>query len=264
MPRNITLLSLLPLLLLTSCLPKRPMGLTLPISSARTPLELQLSQVAWDHAQCFLEEEPRDPVELEKDIQHCKGKLLDALSQMPEAKALRDYFALYYPTAADAFSATTPPTVCKSCDAATKPRIKPVVAMQQFGGSAKPASPRIEQLADWIAGWVSEKLTYKPDSGRFMVSLPATSYNKDQAKVTLYYLDGQAVSAVPTQSSFEGLYRGIYRYTIEKPGYASYDSGTSKTSPHLNLVDWDSSGKGLSCQLVKASPGAVALPCSLQ
>lgn len=142
----------------------------------------------------------------------------------------------------------------------------PVAAMQQSdgGGSANPTSLRIGQLANWMVGWVSEKLTYKPDSGRFMVSLPAASYNKDKAIVTLYYLDGLAVSTIPTQSSFEGVYRGIYRYTVVKTGYVSYDSGTSKTSPHLDLVNWDSKGNGLFCQLVKASPGAVALPCKFQ
>jgi hypothetical protein len=120
-------------------------------------------------------------------------------------------------------------------------------------------------MFDWIVGWAAQRLTFKPDSSRFLLNLAVNSQDKNKAVVKLLYLDGGFVASITTQNSFKGIYRGLYRYTVEHfPDYKPFDSAAANPAQHLNLVDWDWSEKGLSCTLVPRSSHDDALPCNLQ
>jgi hypothetical protein len=246
-----------------SCAMKQKPRVAIPILGARTTLEIQLSEIAWTHAECYLTLKPTSFEDPKETISRCKEKLLEGLS-MKEAKALRDYFNEFYPTVGDAFWGTRMPPPCGGCGA--EPPSKPwKIAYDQTTSSADdPSHSRVSRMFDWITAWVSQRLIYKPDSGRYLLNLTVTSYDRNMAQVTLLYVDGTTVQAIPTAGVFQGIYRGLYRYKVEKNRYKSYDSGTSKDAQHLNLVDWDWNENGLSCPLVPNSSQDDALPCKLQ
>jgi hypothetical protein len=119
-------------------------------------------------------------------------------------------------------------------------------------------------MFEWIIAWATEKLTYKPDSTRFLMNVAVNSKAKNEARLTLYYLDGTVVRSTQTPGLLESIYRGLYTYKIERENYKTFDSGASKRPEYLNLVDWDWSEKGMSCTLVLNSSKLDALPCKLE
>jgi hypothetical protein len=106
---------LLPLLMMNSCALRRRPAVATPNVSGRSDSELQLSQAAWDHAQCYLTSEPYSGQKVEAKISECKQLVLGKLSHLENAKALHDYFEKYYPTAGDALAGTRMNSPCGIC-----------------------------------------------------------------------------------------------------------------------------------------------------
>jgi hypothetical protein len=269
--RRITeILCLLLLTLLTnSCAFRKKQERAIPTLSGRTQLEIQLSQIAWDHARCYLDEAPPSFGEklnldkVEQKISACKQLLLDKLN-MKEATALRDYFKAFYPTAGDALAGIRRNDGCCVSSPVTPKKIS---YPKQESGVPETQTSQIVQMFDWLVAWAAKRLTYQPDSRRFLVNLAVNTFDehgaKGDAQLKLYYLDGSAVQSIRTQSSFQQIYRGLYRYTVDHSDYKPFDSGKSIDDPHLNLVDWDWNDKGLSCKLVPWKSDQMPLPCNL-
>jgi hypothetical protein len=271
MQRITGILCLLPLILLiNSCAIRKKQARANPNLNGRTQLELQLSQTAWDHARCYLNEAPSSSGEkldtdgVEKRISTCKQLLLDKLD-MKEAIALRDYFKTFYPTAGDALAGIRMNDGCCVPNPITPKRIS---YPQEASALPETQTSQTMRMFDWLVAWAAKRLTYRPDSRRFFLNLAVNTFDKrgarSDAKVTLYYVDGGAVQSIRTQSSFKGIYRGLYRYTVDHSDYKPFDSGKSIDDPHLNLVDWEWNDRGLSCKLVPWKSDDMPLPCNLQ
>ena len=231
---------LLPVLMMNSCVLKRRPALAVPNISDRTQLELQLSQVAWQHAQCYLKSVPYSVKEVEAIISDCKQQLLGELNKIDKTKALGGYFKINYPTAGDALAGARI-SPCGGC-ASKAPKYQNIAYPQTASRSSKSAPQvprqggvpapedsfrsRTSQMFNWIIDWAAQRLTYKPDSSRFLVTLAVNSHDKDKAVVTLFYLDGGFVASITTPNSFEDIYRGLYRYTVEHPDVKPFDTTT--------------------------------------
>jgi hypothetical protein len=188
--------------------------------------------------------------------------LLDKLGQNEKTKGMQDYFAKFYPTLGDALLEIPGPTAPPK-DQLQVPHLEHTGFQADQGGRAV-TDFRFQQIAHWIVVWVAQRLIYTPDSRRFLISLNVDSTPKRQAVITLRHFDSSPADRIPTQGSFGEVYRGLYRYRIERDGYKTFDSGSSDNDPPLNLVDWGWTDKGMVCELVPDSSSLEALPCKLE
>ena len=251
-----------------SCVLRPRAVVAAPNVSLRTSQEEQLSLAAWDHAKCYFGESsnphPSEPSNVEELIAQCKLTLINRLRKIDNTKGLQDYFEKFYPTVGDALSAV--PLTCLTCPPADRAPIPQSLKRIAYppGSDNPPAAEsdsRAQRMLSWLVAWVDERLIYRPDSRRFLVSLAVNSEPKPEATVTLRHLDKSPVGSVPTQGAFPEVYRGLYHCEIKRAQFKTYDSENSKA--YLNLVDWTWTSAGMTCKLVPESSALDAQPCIL-
>jgi hypothetical protein len=240
-----------------------------PVMSERTPVELELSQIAWDHAQCYMDEEAHGGAKVEQTIANCKQQLSVRLSKIEEAHALRDYFERFYPTAGDALAGLRGSS-CGPC--VSDPGGFKNIAYSFPLQSRVPEDPgrsQTSQIFNWIAVWVAQTLQFGPGDKRLIIDIPVNTHDvknhiKGTAVFTLMHMDDTFVQDVTTPGSLKGIPRGIYRYKIVLAGYKKFES--AKTSPpgFLSFMRWKSNEKGISCTLIRENSELDSLPCNLE
>ncbi len=144
------------------------------------------------HAKCHFGESPNlhpsEPPDVEKLIAQCKQTLIRSLGNIDNTKGLQDYFERFYPTIGDALSPYH--RLCLTCPPADRtpiPQLLKRIAYQTSSDStgAAESGSRGQRMLNWLVAWVNERLIYRPDSRRFLVSLAVNSDPEAEATVTL-------------------------------------------------------------------------------
>jgi hypothetical protein len=255
-----SLLLYLPVLLMSSCaIRSRPIA-TIPDIGERTEFELYLSDIAWDHARCYLNAKPDDVNGVEATIATCKKLLLTKLGDKKELKALRDYIESSYPTAADALVGAG---ICSPCQSRSFHDLKNIGYPQREVTAQDSSGSQAARLYDWIALKVAKLLDFRPGGPRLLIQLAVSARDMDNnekkfAVVDITYKDGMLVGSITTPGSLT-LYRGEYFYKVALHRYKSFDSAPRI----LDVGTGDSNEKGMSCTLVLEASTWPPLPCNI-
>jgi hypothetical protein len=257
---------------MNSCALRRTIITTVPNLSDRTPAELSLSKIAWDHAQCY---EHRDTeaagIDVDKTIEDCKQKLLGWLSTTEDTQPLRDYFKDFYPTAGDALTGLAKsPCGCRTSFSSGFKNIS-YQYPRQFRVSDNSSRDEAAAIFDWIKSWAAKRLTYGPGENRLKVDVAVHTRDirdrdTDKAEFTLLRMDGKSIAGdVTTQGYLKGIVVGEYRYQVTKDKYMTYESKNDQPPRLLDLVNRKQDGKGIVCFLMKqGKPDQHPLPCHLE
>jgi hypothetical protein len=269
---TLSLLALLCCLLATTnCAIRNKLAVTVPDLGGRTEIELYLSEVAWDHAKCYLDSKPDGVGSVEETITNCKKLLLTKLGEKYKEKLapMRDYFEASYPTAADALAGSG---MCSPCQGpGSSPRGFKNIAYPQTGAGNQDWRGVATRIFGWIIDQLAKKLDFGPDSPghrRAEIRLAITAQDSSSDKslknvhVDLFYTSGAgAAGSVSTPGSLP-LIRGFYDYKAKGDGHKLSDSAASRWAP-LNLFDGESNAKAMSCPLVSDKSKGDPLPCNV-
>jgi hypothetical protein len=201
---------------------------------------------------------------LEDAFESCKRRLLSELRGIDHTEALQDYFRLYYPTVEQA-SMHAPDQPLPQDRARSQGFLRRIDFQAQARQDTKDPSytANIKKI-EWVSRWIEQRLEFGPDSRRFMVHLAVNSKKDPYARITLIRLNGDPVDVVHAPGESIEIYRGLYRYKVEKQRYKTYESDGTPSNPHLNIVDWSWTSLGIMCELIPATQAGAPFPCRPQ